>query len=183
MPVWGTMQDPKEQLGTASEYNDIDAPEADTNIDLNQELDQLRHAMGELKEQALRDRADIENQRRRLARDLEMARKYANERLLADLLPVFDSVHAGLKAAGDQPHPLKEGLELTLKQLNKFATDNGLVELDPKGDVFNPDVHQAVSQYAAEGIAAGTVVDVFQRGYVLNERLLRPALVVVAAES
>jgi molecular chaperone GrpE len=98
-------------------------------------------------------------------------------------LPVFDSLHAGLKAAGEEPHPLKEGLELTLRQLLKAAADNGLSELHPKGEAFNPEWHQAVTQVPGTGAAPGTVVDVLQRGYVLNERLLRPALVVVAAES
>ena len=118
-----------------------------------------------------------------MAREVESARKFANERLLGDLLPVFDSLHAGLKAAGADAHPLKEGLELTLRQLLKTAKDNGLIELDPKGEVFNPEFHQAVTQLPSPGAAPGTVLDVFQKGYVLNERLLRPALVVVVADA
>ncbi|MDG4869495.1 nucleotide exchange factor GrpE, partial [Guyparkeria sp. 1SP6A2] len=88
----------------------------------------------------------------------------------------------GLKAAGDDPHPLREGLELTYKQLLKVAADNGLVLLDPTGQPFNPEHHQAISQVPTPGAAPGTVVTVFQKGYLLNERLLRPALVVVAAD-
>ena len=144
---------------------------------------ELRMAMAELREQVLRERAELENQRRRMTRELESARKYANERLLGELLPVFDSLHAGLKAAGNEPHPLKEGLVLTLRQLLKAAADNGLVELDPKGEAFNPERHQAVTQSPSAEAAPGTVLDVFQKGYVLNERLLRPALVVVAADA
>ena len=100
-----------------------------------------------------------------------------------ELLPVFDSLHAGLKAAGAEAHPLREGLELTLRQLLKTANDNGLTELDPKGEVFNPEFHQAVTQLPSADAAPGTVLDVFQKGYVLNERLLRPALVVVVADA
>lgn len=154
-----------------------------TDSPLEIENAELRMALAELREQTLRERAELENQRRRMAREVESARKFANERLLGDLLPVFDSLHAGLKAAGSDAHPLKEGLELTLRQLIKTAKDNGLVELDPKGEVFNPEFHQAVTQLPSPGAAPGTVLDVFQKGYVLNERLLRPALVVVVADA
>lgn len=149
---------------------------------LEAENAELRMALAQLREEVLRERADLENQRRRLSRELEQARKFANERLLSELLPVLDSLHAGLKAAGDEAHPLKAGLELTLKQLLKTAADNGLVELHPQGDSFNPEWHQAVTQIPTPAAAPGTVLEVFQRGYALNERLLRPALVVVAAE-
>lgn len=142
----------------------------------------LRMALAELREQTLRERAELENQRRRMARELDGARKFANERLLGELLPVFDSLHAGLKAAGSEAHPLKEGLAMTLRQLQKTASDNGLVELDPKGEAFTPDRHQAVTQMPSAEAAPGTVLEVFQKGYVLNDRLLRPALVVVASD-
>jgi molecular chaperone GrpE len=147
---------------------------------LRSEIDQLKASIVQIKEEDLRDRAELENQRKRLARDVDMARKFANERLLGDLLPVFDSLHAGLAQCGSEDSPLKAGLELTLKQLLKVATDNGLVEVNPQGETFNPDQHQAVSQAPGGDKASGTVLQVFQRGYLLNERLLRPALVVVA---
>jgi len=142
----------------------------------------LQMALAAIREDTLRERAELENQRRRMGRELDTARKFANERLLSELLPVFDSLHAGLKAAGSESHPLREGLVMTLRQLLKTAADNGLVELDPKGEMFNPEKHQAVTQMAMPGAPPGTVIDVFQKGYVLNERLLRPALVVVAAD-
>lgn len=140
----------------------------------------LQAALAQLREDSLRERADLENQRKRMARDIEQARRFANERLLADLLPVFDSLDAGLAAAGDQAGPLRDGLELTRRQLLKVTGDHGLEMLDPQGEPFDPERHQAISQAAAEGVAPGCVVQVFQKGYVLNERLLRPALVVVA---
>ena len=83
-----------------------------TDSPLEIENAELRMALADLREQTLRERAELENQRRRMAREVESARKFANERLLGDLLPVFDSLHAGLKAAGAEAHPLKEGLEL-----------------------------------------------------------------------
>ncbi|WP_269791685.1 nucleotide exchange factor GrpE [Stenotrophomonas sp. Iso1] len=144
------------------------------------QIQALRAELEQVKADALRERADLENQRRRVARDVDQARKFANEKLLGELLPVFDSLDAGLAAAGTEPNPLREGMELTYKQLLKVAADNGLVLLNPVGEAFNPEHHQAISQVDANGAAPGSVVQVFQKGYLLNERLLRPALVVVA---
>lgn len=147
------------------------------------EIEALRSEIALVKADALRERADLENQRKRIARDVDNARKFANEKLLGELLPVFDSLDAGLAAAGSDSSPLRDGLELTYKQLLKVAADNGLALLDPTGQSFNPEHHQAISQAEApEGVAPGSVVQVFQKGYLLNERLLRPALVVVARQ-
>lgn len=143
-------------------------------------MEALQAEIEQLKAQALLERADLENQRKRLARDIETARKFANERLLSDLLPVFDSLDAGLAAAADTSDALRQGLELTYKQLLKVADDNGMQVLNPTGEAFNPDHHQAISQGEADGIAPGHVITVFQKGYLLNGRLLRPALVIVA---
>ncbi|HEV7270704.1 nucleotide exchange factor GrpE [Pseudoxanthomonas sp.] len=153
---------------------------SDTDAALLAELETLRNELDQLRATTLLERADLENQRKRVARDIEQARKFANERLLGDLLPVFDSLDAGLAAAGTEPSPLKDGLELTFKQLLKVAGDNGLTQIDPTGETFNPDHHQAISEADAPDAAPGSVVQVFQKGYVLNGRLLRPALVVVA---
>jgi molecular chaperone GrpE len=149
---------------------------------LQQQLDSLHNEVALLRAESLRERADLDNQRKRVARDVEQARRFANEKLLGELLPVFDSLDAGLSAAGAEPSPLREGLELTYKQLLKVAADNGLTLLDPTGQAFNPDHHQAISQVDAPGAAPGSVVQVFQKGYLLNDRLLRPALVVVARD-
>ena len=154
--------------------------ENDTQQQLLADLEQLKAAVAQMQEERLRERAELENQRKRLVRDVEMARKFANERLLGDLLPVFDSLDAGLMAAGNQASPLRDGLELTFKQLLKVAADNGLQQIDPVGQTFNPEHHQAISHAPAGDSAPDSVVQVFQKGYLLNERLLRPALVVVA---
>jgi len=146
------------------------------------QLEQLRGELEQVKADALRERADLDNQRKRVARVVEQARRFANEKLLGELLPVFDSLDAGLKAAGEDASPLRDGLEMTYKQLLKVAADNGLVLLDPTGQPFNPEHHQAISQVDANGAAPGSVVQVFQKGYLLNDRLLRPALVVVARD-
>ena len=145
------------------------------------ELEQLRAELEQLRAQSLLERADLENQRKRLARDVDAARRFANERLLADLLPVLDSLEAGLANAAEAD-PLRAGVELTLRQLQKVAEGGGLERVAPaSGDAFDPDRHQAMSTAPAPaGIAPGAIVQVFQPGYVLHGRLLRPALVVVA---
>lgn len=158
-----------------------DAPEA-SDAAATDELEALRAELEQLKAQSLVERADLENQRKRIAREIETARKFANERLLADLLPVFDSLDAGLAAAGADAGALRDGLELTYRQLLKVAADNGLSVVDPTGAAFNPEHHQAISQVDAGDAAPGSVVQVFQKGYLLNGRLLRPAMVVVARE-
>jgi molecular chaperone GrpE len=156
-----------------------DAAEAGANP-LLAEMEALRGEVEQLRAESLRERADLDNQRKRLARELENARKFANERLLSELLPLFDSMEAGLAAAA-QADPLREGLELTLRQLHRIAEGNGLTEVAPApGDNFDPERHQAMSMVAADGVPPGSVAQLFQKGYVLNERLLRPALVVVA---
>ena len=142
-----------------------DDPAAETG--LAAELEQLRAALGNLREEALRERAELDNQRKRLARDVDQARRFANERLLSELLPVLDSLEAGLEA--------------TRRQLLKVGADFGMTQIDPQGEAFDPAWHQAISQVHDDAAAPGSVVQVFQKGYALNDRLLRPALVVVAA--
>lgn len=149
---------------------------------LEAQLAAAQQQFADLREEWLRERAELDNQRKRQARDLEQARKYANERLLGALLPVFDSLEAGLRAAHGESVEVREGLQLTLAQLTKVANDNGLSMVDPEGQPFNPEQQQAISTQPAGDAKPGTVLQVFQKGYVLNDRLLRPALVVVAAE-
>ena len=162
-------QDPmQEAVDMADDASEIDEVEA------------LRAELEQLSAQSLLERADLDNQRKRMARELDNARKFANERLLGDLLPVLDSLDAGL-ANAPTDDPLRAGLELTQRQLLRVAEINGLVTVAPAvGDTFNPEHHQAMSMIDAPGVAPGAIAQLFQKGYVLNERLLRPALVVVA---
>ena len=158
----------------------LDADSQDNESRLAAEIEALKGELEQLRAEGLRERADLDNQRKRLAREIDIARRFANERLLSELLPLFDSMEAGLAAAA-QADPLREGLELTLRQLHRIAESNGLVEVAPAaGDSFDPERHQAMSMVDVEGVPPGAVAQVFQKGYVLNERLLRPALVVVA---
>lgn len=159
---------------------DAEQPLVETQETLRNEIERLQGELEQLNAQVLLERADLENQRKRLARDMDMARKFANERLLAELLPLFDSMEAGLAAAPEE-NPLRDGMTLTLKQLHSIAEKNGLTEVAPSpGDAFDPERHQAMSTVDAVGVPSGAIAQTFQKGYVLNQRLLRPALVMVA---
>ncbi len=148
---------------------------------LEAQLAAAQQQFADLREEWLRERAEIANQHKRQTRDLDTARRYANERLLGALLPVFDSLEAGIAAAHVESGQVREGLELTLRQLEKAAADNGLIAVNPQGESFNPEHHQAIAVApAGAGHAPDTVAQVHQKGYLLNERLLRPALVIVA---
>lgn len=143
---------------------------------------ELEAANGELHDTVLREKAEIENQRRRLHRDLEQARRFANEKLLNELLPVYDGLESGLAVESGDMASMREGLTLTLKALLKVAETHGMAQVDPMGQPLDPERHHAVSMVDAPGKAPGTVVSVLQKGYVLNDRLLRPALVAVAKD-
>lgn len=166
---------------TADESANADAVQADAD-QLSQQLADYENKLGEMRELLMRERAEIENQRKRLQRDLEQARKFANERLLGDLLPACDSLERGLAVENTDVAAMREGMDLTLKALLKVAENNGLKQLDPIGQPFNPELHQAVSMVDAPQAAPNSVVAVMQKGYVLNDRLLRPALVAVAKQ-
>ncbi len=146
---------------------------------LNQMITEYETKLGEMREIVLRERAELDNQRKRMQRDLEQARRFANERLLSDLLPVLDNLQRGL-AADSAESALRAGVELTLKEFLRVAGSHGLVVVDPLGAPFDPERHQAMAMIETAEHAPETVVVVLQKGYVLNDRLLRPALVNVA---
>lgn len=160
-----------------------DDDDLSTQIDsLHVRVVELEASNAELRETVLRERAEIENQRRRLHRDLEQARRFANEKLLNELLPVFDGLESGLAVKSSDVASMREGLILTLKAMLKMGENHGMVQVDPLGQPLDPERHHAVSMVDAPDHQPGTVVSVLQKGYVLNDRLLRPALVSVAGE-
>src|SRR5690606_25783242 len=112
--------------------------------------------LGEMRELVLRERAELDNQRKRLQRDLEQARKFANEKLLAELLPVIDNLERGLSIDKGEAGGLRAGVELTLKELLRVATQNGLVTIDPVGEIFDPERHQAMSMIDSDTHAPNT---------------------------
>jgi len=134
-------------------------------------------------QRVLRMQADAENQRKRAQKELANAHKFAVDGIANDLLPVKDSLEMGLLAAQAEEADLAkilEGTELTLKMLGQVVDKQNIVEINPLDEKFDPDFHQAMSMQEAEGRESNTVINVFQKGYTLNERLIRPALVVVA---
>jgi molecular chaperone GrpE len=147
---------------------------------LARQLDEYETRLAEMRELMLRERAELDNQRKRLQRDLEQARRFANEKLLAELLPVIDSLERGLALEGSDYAGLRSGVELTLRELTRIAESNGLKVVDPIGQPFDPERHQAMSMVPSGEHQPGSVVSVMQKGYVLNDRLLRPALVAVS---
>ncbi len=167
--------DPNERQGAGED----DAVMADVDA-LTRQLDQYETKLAEMREVMLRERAELENQRKRLQRDLEQARRFANEKLLADLLPVLDNLERGLALEGSDNAGLRSGVELTLRELSRVIDGNGLKVVDPVGQPFDPERHQAMSLVPSGEHPPNTVVAVMQKGYVLNDRLLRPALVAVS---
>lgn len=147
---------------------------------LSQLMAEYEIKLAEMRELVLRERAELDNQRKRLQRDLEQARKFANEKLLAELMPVIDHLERALAADKAEAAGLRAGVELTLKELLRVIGQHGLLVVDPLGEIFDPERHQAMSMIDSAEHAPNTVVTVLQKGYVLNERLLRPALVNVA---
>lgn len=134
-------------------------------------------------EKYLRAAAELENVRKRAARDVENAHKFALERFATELLAVIDSLEMGLAAGEDaDAETLLKGKEATLKQLLATLERFGVQELDPHGEPFDPAFHEAMTVQPSADVEPGSVLSVFQKGYALNGRLLRPARVVVAAE-
>ena len=127
--------------------------------------------------------AELDNVRKRAQRDIDNARKFALERFCSELLAVRDSLELGLGAAQQaDPEALREGSEATLKLLVSTMEQFGIAEIDPLGEPFDPELHEAMKMQPSADAEPGSVLTVFQKGYTLNGRLLRPARVVVAAE-
>lgn len=144
------------------------------------ELGLIERQLAGAQEELLRTRAEMDNLRKRVVREVETTRRYAGERVIADLLPVADSLEQGLSAL-TADGPAREGMELTRRQLLVALERHGVAQVDPAGQAFDPALHEAIStRPAADGQPDGTVVEVLQKGYRMHDRTLRPALVVVA---
>jgi molecular chaperone GrpE len=162
--------------------NEADAAVQDPE-DLTGMLEDARNKADEHWNQCLRLQADIENLTRRAERDVANAHKFALERFAQDLLPVRDSLEMGLSASVQEntdPEKLREGVDLTLQMLTGVLEKFGIIEVNPENEAFNPDFHQAMSLQERDDVAPNTVVTVVQKGYLLNERLIRPAMVIVS---
>ena len=134
------------------------------------------------KDQAVRTAAELENYRKRVARDLQEARKYGNSGLLGDLLPVLDNFKMGMDAAAaDESSMIYMGMKMVQTQLDEFLSNNGVKTHDPTGQEFDHNLHEAISQEETEEYEEGIIIRTVRPGYTLNDKLLRAANVVVAA--
>ncbi len=131
-------------------------------------------------EQYLRAKAEMDNLRRRNAKDLENAHKYGIEKYVSELLPVLDSMVMGLAIEDASAESLREGMKLTMNMLEKMMEKLGIEEIDPLNEKFDADKHQAMTMQPAADVEPNTVIAVMQKGYALNERLIRPAMVMVS---
>jgi len=151
---------------------------------LNQKLELLTQQAQENMELALRTQAEMENLRKRTIRDVENAYKYSLDKIINELLPVIDSIELGIQASEsgetDALSGLQKGLDLTLKKFIDTLQRFGVEVVDPVGEKFNPEKHDAVSMQESEEAEQGMVISVLQKGYELNGRLVRSAMVVVS---
>lgn len=148
--------------------------------DLERELAEARAKAAEAQDGFLRASAETENVRRRAREDVAKAQKFAIERFAEDLVPVKDSLDLALKVENPTVESFREGVETTLRQLDQAFQRNQLVEIDPLGLKFDPNQHQAISMVPSKDVPANHVVSVLQKGYLINDRVLRPALVTVS---
>ncbi len=192
-------QDAVEQEPEAQPETDAEAVGSDADIDWNEEdendvtesqIAQLEAALlqsesrvKEQQESVLRAKAEVENMRRRSEQEIDKARKYALNRFAEELLPVIDNLERAIQAAdleSEAVKPLLEGVELTHKTFIDTVAKFGLKEINPEGEKFNPELHQAMSIQESEDHEPNSVIFVMQKGYELNGRVVRPAMVMVS---
>ena len=187
-------QDPK-QPETETQEEQVAAPEAETvaeaaegeavegaEMTLEDEIAQLQEDVAQARDAALRAQADAQNVKRRAEQDVEKARKFALERFVGELLPVVDNLERALESAsGDEEvvKPIAEGVQLTLKSFLDALGKHNIEAVDPQGEPFDPNLHQAMSMVENKEVEPNTVIAVMQKGYTLNGRLVRPAMVMV----
>jgi molecular chaperone GrpE len=177
------------------DQNDVETPEQQSateaeTVDVEHSAEELAAKLEEAEkkaadnwEQLLRTKAEMDNLRRRTQKDLENAHKFALEKFVSELLPVLDSMALGLDAAKQENstvESLQQGTELTMNMLKQVFEKFNVAEVDPQGEKFNPDHHQAMSMQENHELEPNTVMAVMQKGYLLNDRLVRPAMVMVS---
>lgn len=170
---------PEDALDESSEV------EAEASEEIAEPEDELAAAQAKADEnweRYVRASAEIENVRKRASRDVENAHKFALERFGKELLTVKDTLEMGLAVEGATVESLLEGSNATLKLLGTTLERFGIVEVDPAGEPFDPELHEAISMQPSDKVEPGSVAIVVQKGYTLNSRLLRPAMVIVASE-
>ena len=171
--------------------SDADGPdpeELDIYLDDSSEIETLRAERDEMRDRFMRALADAENARKRGERDRREAEQYGGSKLSRDLLPVFDNLRRALDSVTDETRTesaaLIAGVDLTLRELTKVLTKHGVKPIAPAvGEVFDPQLHQAMFEAALPGTKAGTIIQVMAEGFLLHDRLLRPAQVGVSSNT
>lgn len=181
-------ENPNKEFDETAQTTDANAQatEAETAQNTEQaDVEALQAEITKLKDTMLREQADLQNQRKRLQRDVENARKYALEKFVNALLPVVDNLERAIDAAGDaeEVKPFKDGIELTRKSFLDVLAKSNVEQLNPVGEPFDPQYHEAVTMVPNPAMEPNSVMDVMQKGYTLNGRLLRAAMVVVSKEA
>lgn len=175
--------EPIEQLEDDMPAEEAIIAEAAINNDLTveEQLVQALEQVAQIKEQMLREQAETQNIRKRLQRDVENARKFALERFVSELLPVVDNLDRAIStvASDEVIKPFLEGVELTRKSFLDVLAKHQVLQVDPLGEPFNPELHEAVAMVPNPAMEPNSVMDVMQKGYTLNGRLLRAAMVAV----
>lgn len=157
--------------------SNTDDNEADT---IEQQLETALKKADENWDTLLRTRADMENLRRRNQKDIENAHKYGLEKLINEFLPIKESMELGLAVEDATVESLQEGMQLTLNMFNSAFEKLSVEEINPVNEKFDPDLHQAMTMQPTDEVEPNTVLQVLQKGYRLNERLIRPAMVIVS---
>ena len=176
----------EEKLQTEAEIDQPEQSEPQSEQQAITEAEELQQKLSTLGEQLLREQAEMQNVRRRAQRDVESAHKLALEKFATELLSVVDNLERAIGAIDAEDESQKavaEGLELTLKTFIDVLTKYSVVPVDPEGQPFDADLHQAVSMVPNAEVEPNTVINVFQKGYTLNGRLIRPAMVVVSTST
>ena len=166
---------PAEETGEAAADVDVEQLQA--------ELAACQEKINDLTDKAVRAQAEVQNMRRRAERDVENAHKFALEKFVKDLIAVLDSLERGIESVDENDEALKasrEGMTLTLKMFTDVLSKYNVVEVNPVGEPFDPQLHEAMSMLENPDAEPNSVMTVLQKGYTLNERLVRPAMVVVA---
>jgi molecular chaperone GrpE len=177
----------EDKAAPAEDMADLDLEGIEEYIEA-EELDNLRAERDEFRDKFMRALADAENSRKRADRDRREAEQYGSTRLARDLLPVYDNLKRALDAANDEVRAgasaLIEGVELTLRELTNVMTKHGVTPISPAiGDMFNPQEHQAMFEAPLPGTKAGEIIQVMTEGFMLHDRLLRPAQVGVSSNT
>ncbi|WP_286236676.1 nucleotide exchange factor GrpE [Neptuniibacter halophilus] len=181
--------EPVEQAAEEQQAADVNAEESADQVEQVDDAEQLAQDLAAataeieaLKDQMLRIQAEAQNVRRRAEQDVEKAHKFGVEKFANEMLPIVDSLERALEVFGDDEtlQPMREGVEMTMNMFLSGLAKFQMEQVNPKGETFDPALHQAMSMIEVPDTPANTVIEVMQKGYTLHGRLVRPAMVIVA---